>query len=72
MPRNPEVTQQRLIDTAAEIMATVGIAGLRVDQLAERTRVNKRMIYHYFANKEGLARRVLQNKCSVCVLACLP
>ncbi|MEC7662484.1 MAG: helix-turn-helix domain-containing protein [Pseudomonadota bacterium] len=59
MPRNPEVTQQRLIDATAEIMASVGIAGLRVDQIAQRTGVNKRMIYHYFANKEGLARRVL-------------
>ena len=62
MPRNPEVTQQRLIDTAAEIIATVGIAGLRVDQLAERTRVNKRMIYHYFGNKEGLAKPSLLPK----------
>ena len=59
MPRNPEVTQQRLIDATAEIMASVGIAGLRVDQIAQRTGVNKRMIYHYFGNKEGLARRVL-------------
>ena len=59
MPRNPEVTQQRLIDATAEIMASVGIAGLRVDQIAQHTGVNKRMIYHYFGNKEGLARRVL-------------
>lgn len=71
MPRNPEVTQQRLIDTAAEIMATVGIAGLRVDQLAERTRVNKRMIYHYFGNKEGLARRVLAEQVH-CLCIALP
>ena len=49
MPRNPEVTQQRLIDATAEIMASVGIAGLRVDQIAQRTGVNKRMIYHYFS-----------------------
>lgn len=62
MPRNAELTQQRLLDSAANIIAQGGIAALRVDQLAERAGVNKRMIYHYFGNKDGLARRVLEQQ----------
>ena len=68
MPRNPEVTQQRLIDTAAEIMATVGIAGLRVDQLVAHE-VNKRMIITTLPTR-GLARRVLAEQVHVCVSVC--
>ena len=59
MPRNAEITQQRLIDTAAEMIAELGIAGLRVDEVARRARVNKRMIYHYFGSKKGLWAQVV-------------
>ena len=59
MPRNAEITQQRLIDTAAEMIAELGNAGLRVDEVARRARVNKRMIYHYFGSKQGLWTQVL-------------
>ena len=59
MTRNAAQTQQRLIDTAAEMIAEQGIAGLRVDELAKRARVNKRMIYHYFGSKHGLWLQVL-------------
>jgi AcrR family transcriptional regulator len=62
MPRNAEITQQRLIDTAADVIAIFGIAGLRVDHVADRAKVNKRMIYHYFGNKEGLTTRVLEQQ----------
>lgn len=62
MPRNAELTQQRLLDSAANLIAQGGIAALRVDQLAQRAGVNKRMIYHYFGNKDGLARRVLEEQ----------
>ena len=59
MTRNAAQTQQRLIDTAAEMIAEQGIAGLRVDELAKSARVNKRMIYHYFGSKHGLWLQVL-------------
>ena len=36
-----------------------GISGARVDAIAERAGTNKRMIYHYFASKDGLYRAVL-------------
>ena len=47
------------MDTAAEMIAELGVAGLRVDEVARRARVNKRMIYHYFESKKGLCAQVL-------------
>tara|TARA_B100000902_G_scaffold127918_1_gene127308 strand:- start:123 stop:644 length:522 start_codon:yes stop_codon:yes gene_type:complete len=47
------------MDTAAELIAELGIAGLRVDEVARRAQVNKRMIYHYFGSKKGLWAQVL-------------
>ena len=57
--RNADHTQQRLIETAAAIIALQGVAGLRVDEVAKQARINKRMIYHYFGSKNGLWLRVL-------------
>ena len=57
--RNADHSQQRLIETAAAIIAVQGVAGLRVDEVAKQARINKRMIYHYFGSKNGLWLRVL-------------
>ena len=32
--RNPQQTQRRLIEVASKLMADLGVAGLRVDQVA--------------------------------------
>ena len=57
--RNPQQTQRRLIEVASKLMADLGAAGLRVDQVAALAKINKRMIYHYFGDKEGLTAKVL-------------
>jgi AcrR family transcriptional regulator len=36
------------------------LGGARVDEIAERAGVNKRMIYHYFGDKDGLYLAVLE------------
>jgi len=64
MPRPPrkrdaQATQARLLETAAREFARVGFAGARIDAIAERARTNKRMIYAYFGDKDGLYRAVL-------------
>lgn len=41
--------------------AQKGLEGARVDRIAERSGSNKRMIYHYFDNKDGLYKRVLED-----------
>jgi len=38
----------------------MGLAGARVDAIAERTNTTKRMLYYYFGSKEGLYEAVLE------------
>src|SRR6202050_5373647 len=54
MIRDAEATRQRLLDAATEEFAARGIAGARVDRIADAARSNKAQIYHYFGSKDGL------------------
>ncbi|MCO6009135.1 TetR family transcriptional regulator [Actinoallomurus purpureus] len=60
MPRDSSATKARLLDAAFTEFAAYGIAGARVDRIAETAGVNKRLIYVYFGNKEQLFDEVLQ------------
>ncbi len=60
--RNPERTRERILAAALREFATQGFAGARVDGIARRAAINKRMLYHYFGNKEKLFRAVLRQK----------
>ena len=60
--RNPQQTQQRILEAALQEFSAKGFAGARVDVIARRARINKRMLYHYFGDKEGLFREVLRRK----------
>ena len=60
--RNPERTRERILSAALKEFATHGFAGARVDLIARRAAINKRMLYHYFGNKEKLFRAVLRQK----------
>ena len=60
--RNPERTQERILQAAFKEFAAKGFAGARVDGIARRAAINKRMLYHYFGDKEGLFREVLRRK----------
>ena len=60
--RNPQQSQQRILEAALQEFAAKGFAGARVDAIARRARINKRMLYHYFGDKEGLFREVLRRK----------
>jgi AcrR family transcriptional regulator len=66
-PRAAAVERTRDRDrTRAEILAVAtrefsehGYSGARVDEIAERMRTTKRMIYYYFESKQGLYAAVL-------------
>lgn len=60
--RNPERTRERILASALREFAAKGFAGARVDVIARRAAINKRMLYHYFGNKEKLFRAVLRQK----------
>jgi AcrR family transcriptional regulator len=60
MPRDSSATKARLLDAAFAEFAAYGIAGARVDRIAEAAGANKRLIYVYFGNKEQLFDEVLR------------
>jgi AcrR family transcriptional regulator len=66
-PRTPEPrardadrSQKDILDAALDEFAAHGLAGARMDRIAERAGVNKRLIYYYFENKESLFLAVLE------------
>ena len=60
--RNPELTRERILAAALEEFAAHGFAGARVDRIARRAAANKRMLYHYFGDKNALFRAILRRK----------
>lgn len=57
--RDADRTRAELLQVATEVFAESGLSGARVDEIAERTRTTKRMIYYYFGGKEQLYLAVL-------------
>ena len=60
--RDPEKTSARILAAALTEFSAKGFAGARVDAIARRAGTNKRMLYHYFGDKEALFRAVLTRK----------
>jgi len=60
--RHPARTRERIFAAALREFSDKGFAGARVDRIARRARVNKRMLYHYFGDKAGLFREILARK----------
>jgi TetR/AcrR family transcriptional regulator len=58
--RDPDRTREAILIAAQHEFATKGLSGGRVDEIARRACANKRMIYHYFGNKEGLYLAALE------------
>jgi AcrR family transcriptional regulator len=56
---DPERTKADIIKVATQEFSENGYSGGRVDEIAERTKTSKRMIYYYFESKDGLYRTVL-------------
>ena len=57
---DPDRTKANIIEVATHEFSEKGLSGARIDEIAERTRTSKRMIYYYFESKEGLYRAVLE------------
>jgi AcrR family transcriptional regulator len=54
-------TQAKLLEAAHVEFAEYGLAGARVDRIAERSGVNKQRVYAYFGSKEALFAAVLSD-----------
>lgn len=59
--RDADATKGRILAAAKKEFAKHGLAGARVDEIADRAKANKRMIYHYFGSKEDLFQIVLED-----------
>jgi AcrR family transcriptional regulator len=57
---DPERTKADIIEVAIREFSEKGLAGARIDLIAEAMRTSKRMIYYYFGSKEGLYIAVLE------------
>jgi TetR/AcrR family transcriptional regulator len=58
--RDAERTKRALLDAAEVEFAAKGLAGARVDVIAEEASANKRMLYYYFGSKQALYMAVLE------------
>jgi TetR/AcrR family transcriptional regulator len=59
--RDAAATRQRILEAAIDEFAERGFSGARIDSIAQRSRANMRMIYHYYGNKEDLYVYVLDH-----------
>lgn len=57
--KKSEITKQKILIASEKAFSEKGFYGARVDEIAEASGVNKRMIYQYFGNKEELYITVL-------------
>ena len=58
--RDADRTQHAILRAAMDEFSDKGLGGARIDAIAERAGVNKRLIYYYFGNKEALFLAVLE------------
>src|SRR5688572_20420669 len=59
--RDPERTSAAILAAAVKEFTERGYSGARIDSIAARARANKRMLYHYFGDKEALYLAVLES-----------
>ena len=58
--RDADRSQATILAAARGEFAEFGLGGARMDRIAERAGLNKRLIYYYFDDKEQLFRAVLE------------
>ena len=58
--RDADRTRQSILDAAVAEFSATGLSGTRMERIALRAGINKRLIYYYFGNKEALFLEVLE------------
>jgi len=56
--RDPEKTKSSILEQATLCFAQDGFHGTGLNDICRKAKANKRMIYHYFGNKDALYRAV--------------
>jgi AcrR family transcriptional regulator len=58
--RDADRTQRAILRAAVAEFSDAGLGGARVERIAERAGVNKRLLYYYFGSKDDLFLAVLE------------
>jgi len=58
--RDADRSQLAILAAARDEFSRYGLAGARVDRIAENAKLNKRLIYYYFTSKDDLFLAVLE------------
>ena len=58
--RDADRSQSTILAAARDEFAEHGLGGARMDRIAERAGLNKRLIYYYFEDKDRLFQAVLE------------
>ncbi len=58
--RDADRSQLAILAAARDEFAQAGLGGARMDRIAERAQLNKRLIYYYFTSKDDLFLAVLE------------
>jgi AcrR family transcriptional regulator len=59
--RDADRSRQKILSAAILEFAEHGLSGARVDRIAEKSGLNKRLIYYYFESKDVLFTAALEN-----------
>lgn len=59
--RVPEERPRQILEAALAVFGEQGLAGARIDDIAERAGISKGTVYLYFASKDDLFREVLRD-----------
>jgi TetR/AcrR family transcriptional regulator len=58
MTNNDRLTQEKIFDAAAEIFEEKGLAGARMQNIADKAGINKALLHYYFRTKDHLFEAV--------------
>ncbi len=59
--RDADRSRAVILQAALEEFAQYGVGGARMDRMADRSKLNKRLIYYYFSDKDQLFQAVLES-----------
>ena len=62
MPKDGNITRDRIIDAAARLFYQEGIKAVSVDAVAEKAKITKKTLYYHFDSKDELIAAYLQSQ----------
>lgn len=52
--RNREATRNAILEATSQLIAEKGVDGFAMSEVAQRGKINRALIYHYFQNRDNL------------------